>query len=288
MPWVESNSVIGRHRKIKGLARQLGIGIPQAVGHLHLLWHAVIEQAEDGDLSKWNCYAVAECSMWEGDALTFLSALQENGLMDSMKIHDWLDYAGVYLVTKYKTRNRAKLVEIWAKFGRAYGHESISRDVPAGSTQGSTQGSDGTGDRETPPFLTLPTLPPNHKSGDAAESFPREVLKIGEEVQAQEADPESGSPTSLLPRPGKKTPRPPRNSHFVKPTIEQVGDYLLELNSEIDPQHWMDTQISRGWLVGKNRTPMADWKATIRTWVKMSQDKVSSPATPSARRDGFV
>lgn len=195
MPWVESNSVIGRHRKIKGLARQLAIGIPQAVGHLHLLWHAVIEQAEDGDLSKWNAYAVAECAMWDGDAPALLLALQENGLMDGMRVHDWLDYAAIYLVTKYKTRNQQKLIEIWAKFGKVYGRGN-AQDIPAGSTQGS--------DREVLP--NQPNLTNQPKTADKSASFPREVPIKSESVesQEQEADPESASLNSLLSRPKKE------------------------------------------------------------------------------------
>jgi hypothetical protein len=53
---------------------------------------------------------------------------------------------------------------------------------------------------------------------------------------------------------------------FVKPTLEEVEAYCRERNNGIDPQGWLDAQDSRGWLVGKNKTPMADWKATIRTW----------------------
>lgn len=145
MPWIESHSVIGRHRKFKGLARQLKISLPQAIGHMHLLWHTAIEQAEDGDLSTWTLGAISESASWEGSEQEFLKAVQDNELMDGQKIHDWLDYAGVYLTSKYKTSNPKKLRVIWAKFGKLYGKE-LKRNsslLPEGS----------------PPYLTLPTKP---------------------------------------------------------------------------------------------------------------------------------
>lgn len=169
MPWIESHSVIGRHRKVKGLARQLKIQVPTAVGYLHLLWHSVIEQAEDGDLSQWTPDAIADLAMYDGEPADFLKALQDNRLFDGMKVHDWLEYAARYLTTKYKTRNVPKLREIWAKYGRIYGKEPIGEDygnpqeppegstpgIPLGSTPGTTQGSD----REPSPNLTDLTKP---------------------------------------------------------------------------------------------------------------------------------
>jgi hypothetical protein len=144
MPWIESHSVLGRHRKIKGLARQLDISVPQAIGHIHLLWHAAIEQAEDGDLSRWSESAIAECASFEHDPKTFLLSLQENGFLDGRIIHDWLEYVGRYLTTKYKTRNKTQLSKIWRKHGKIYGRE-VPREA-LGKAQGST----------TLPYLTLP------------------------------------------------------------------------------------------------------------------------------------
>ncbi len=135
MPWIESHSVIGRHRKFKGLARQLKISLPQAIGHMHLLWHTAIEQAEDGDLSTWTPGSIAESASWEGSEQEFLKAVQDNQLMDGQKIHDWLDYAGKYLTSKYKTSHPEKLTEIWGKFGKIYGKE-VKRNslvLPEGS-----------------------------------------------------------------------------------------------------------------------------------------------------------
>lgn len=59
----------------------------------------------------------------------------------------------------------------------------------------------------------------------------------------------------------KKKPK-----RFIKPTIEQIAEYCKERGNNIDPQYYYDKNESIGWVVGKNRTPMKDWKANIRTW----------------------
>ena len=66
-----------------------------------------------------------------------------------------------------------------------------------------------------------------------------------------------------------------RTSHtFVKPTYEEVKAYCEERNNGIDPQHFIDYQDSRGWVLS-NGKKMVDWKATIRTW----EQRNKKPAT---------
>lgn len=170
MPWIESHSVLVRHRKLKEFARDLGVKPVTALGHLHCLWHTAIEQAEDGDLSKWSDGAIADAAQWEGIPIEFLKAAFSSKFIDkNMIIHDWLDYTGRYLISKYKTSNKSRLEEIWAKFGRIYGKEFLSSSFspPLGS----------------PPNLTLPnlTLPTNKKTTSDLRSdtaiFPKDQKK---------------------------------------------------------------------------------------------------------------
>ncbi len=121
MAWVESHTVLGRHRKVVLLADHLKIEIPALVGHLHLLWHAVLEQQEDGDLSQWSDAVIAHASMWKGDAAVFVSALRQYGWIDGVLVHDWLDYVGEYLTRKYHSSDPQKLVNIWKTHGYKYG-----------------------------------------------------------------------------------------------------------------------------------------------------------------------
>ena len=56
---------------------------------------------------------------------------------------------------------------------------------------------------------------------------------------------------------------------FIKPTVEEVEAYCREKGYYIDAAYFVDYYASKGWLVGK--TPMKDWKAAVRTWVKNNQ-----------------
>jgi predicted transcriptional regulator len=53
---------------------------------------------------------------------------------------------------------------------------------------------------------------------------------------------------------------------FVKPTVEEVRAYCKERNNNVDADKFISHYDSNGWKVG--RTPMKDWKATVRTWEK--------------------
>jgi len=94
------------------LAADLGIKRVQAIGHLTALWHAVMEQQEDGNLEDWTEDMISEAAMWEGDANLFLVSLQARRFLDGKVVHDWLDYAWKYLHAKYHSSNKRKLKEI--------------------------------------------------------------------------------------------------------------------------------------------------------------------------------
>lgn len=68
--------------------------------------------------------------------------------------------------------------------------------------------------------------------------------------------------------------------HFTPPTLEEVEDYCLERNNNVDPERFIDYYTSNGWMVGKNK--MKDWKAAIRTWEKTSK------AEKNERKSGNV
>lgn len=57
-----------------------------------------------------------------------------------------------------------------------------------------------------------------------------------------------------------------KNGKFIRPSLEEVTTYCLERNNGLDPQYFLDSNDSKGWVVGKS--PMKDWKAAIRTWEK--------------------
>jgi hypothetical protein len=116
MPWIESHTEIERHRKTILMAAELGIKRVYLSGHLHALWHHVLEQQEDGNLSNWPPALIAQMAEYdEGDSDRFVELLKKYCWIDAKNnlIHDWLDYAGRYLTAKYRTRNPKKLKAIY-------------------------------------------------------------------------------------------------------------------------------------------------------------------------------
>lgn len=79
-----------------------------------------------------------------------------------------------------------------------------------------------------------------------------------------------------------KAATPPRAKRFTPPTLAEVQAYVLERQSPVDPQGFIDFYESKGWLVGK--APMKDWKAACRNaekWERWEHDaKQSNPEQP--------
>ena len=66
----------------------------------------------------------------------------------------------------------------------------------------------------------------------------------------------------------------PKQQRFTKPTIEDIAEYCKERKNNIDPNYFFDYYKSKGWMVGK--TPMKDWKATVRNWNRNQEKKPKS------------
>ncbi|WP_407310979.1 hypothetical protein [Desulfosporosinus sp. SB140] len=189
MAWIESNQELGRHPKTKKLARLLGISAVTAVGHLHFLWWWALDYIQDGLLSKYDEFDIAEACMWEGDEKFFVNALvkarfideTENGLV----IHDWLDYAGRIVTQREITKNKTK--ERVRKYREKVGKTS-NADVTRYSNDGNAD--------ETPcnaPTVPNPTVPnttnstvPNNNNNNAREEI-EQSLSESEEIVSETA-----------------------------------------------------------------------------------------------------
>lgn len=73
---------------------------------------------------------------------------------------------------------------------------------------------------------------------------------------------------------------------FIPPTFNDVLEYCMQNNYEVDCSRFIDFYESKGWMVGKNK--MKDWKAAIRTWVKPKQQVEVSPEELKAIKLGFL
>lgn len=62
-----------------------------------------------------------------------------------------------------------------------------------------------------------------------------------------------------------------KKKKFIKPSFEEIKNYCLERQNNIDVRVFLDYYESNGWKVGKN--PMKDWKATIRNWERNDRKK---------------
>jgi hypothetical protein len=130
--WLEVRVQLRSHHKLTSSARTLGIPRVHLLGHLVSLWLGALEFAEDGDLWRGSeekthrfIESLAELTF---PPERFVEVLRLDGWLDDWCIHDWLDYAGKYLYSRYKSHNRKKLAAIWAKHGRAYGRDGEKDD----------------------------------------------------------------------------------------------------------------------------------------------------------------
>lgn len=76
-----------------------------------------------------------------------------------------------------------------------------------------------------------------------------------------------------------------KRQKFEKPTKQQVDDYCRELKVTFDADKFIDYYESKGWYVGKS--PMKDWKATVRNWLRQEKKLVSSSERDSTLDDIF-
>ena len=57
-----------------------------------------------------------------------------------------------------------------------------------------------------------------------------------------------------------------KENKFIIPTFNDVLEYCMQNNLDVDGVKFINFYESKGWMVGKNK--MKDWKAAIRTWAK--------------------
>ena len=115
LPWIQVYSNITEHPKTTNLVDVLGITSKDAepemvaVGMLVGLWTWAAKNAYNGDLSAVSARAIAKACGWKKDAFVLVKALVDCGwLDDDMKIHDWEEYAELYINREDYKREQAK------------------------------------------------------------------------------------------------------------------------------------------------------------------------------------
>lgn len=66
---------------------------------------------------------------------------------------------------------------------------------------------------------------------------------------------------------------------FIKPTLEELRSYAREIGFRgFDAARFLDHYEMVGWVVGRARTPMASWRAAVRTWARNQAEWAGAPA----------
>jgi hypothetical protein len=76
-------------------------------------------------------------------------------------------------------------------------------------------------------------------------------------------------------------------SGFKKPTMQEVIEYIREIQSAIDAKEFIDYYTSNGWKIG-GRAAMKDWKATVRQWEARRRKESAETANVSRYSEDFV
>lgn len=123
MLYTPSHVELAQHPKTRKLARLLGVSIPTAIGHLHLLWHFALKYAPDGDLARFDADEIADGCLWEGDpAPLFASFVNAGWVNNDATIHDWQEYGGKAIKQK---EDNAERQQRWRDR-----HKTVSKPSP--------------------------------------------------------------------------------------------------------------------------------------------------------------
>lgn len=76
-----------------------------------------------------------------------------------------------------------------------------------------------------------------------------------------------------------------KQKKFVKPTQQEIAEYVKSLGKSLDVARFYDYYEAKGWLVGKS--PMKDWKATVRNWLRNNHQIVNEQERDSTLDEIF-
>lgn len=125
MAWIEFHSNrIKKLKKFGDLRRSLQWSAHETLGFLGSLWGEALDVAESGEISGWTPEYLCELTGVSLDPKRVWDALVVTGWLDEVNekvlIHDWPDWAGRYLESKYRTSSPDLLAQIWTLHGRIW------------------------------------------------------------------------------------------------------------------------------------------------------------------------
>ena len=80
----------------------------------------------------------------------------------------------------------------------------------------------------------------------------------------------------------EKKPRP----RFVPPSVDDIRQYCLERNNNVDAEAFFDYYTSKDWFIGKNK--MKDWRAAVRNWERHEREFKPTQQAPQRNNNVFL
>lgn len=193
MTWIESHQSLRMHPKTRRLARLLGVGVPDAIGRLHLLWWWALDYAPNGDLSSYVVEDIAEAMMWEDGADHLIQSLITAGFLDIapvLSIHHWPDYAGRILDRRAANATRQRA---WRERHRLKSGETVTDDhVIEGELLPNEHVTVTSVSRTGATVPNLPNLPNQTQGADA--------LREQAQIASHDAPPNGGPSSTIFER----------------------------------------------------------------------------------------
>jgi hypothetical protein len=75
------------------------------------------------------------------------------------------------------------------------------------------------------------------------------------------------------------------SKRFVPPSVEEVHAYMKSIGFDGDASKFVDHYSVGGWVYGKAKTPIKDWKAAVRTWSKNNYNSAGHSGTSDVQTD---
>jgi len=103
----------------------------------------------------------------------------------------------------------------------------------------------------------------------------QERIKIGKQLPCKKSNKESNKKTTPERERELKKEKEIDKDRFTPPAHEEVSAYINEMGYLITADEFIDCYSVRGWIIGKTKEKMKDWKAAVRNYVK--NDKAWHP-----------
>jgi hypothetical protein len=121
------------HPKTIDLADELGILVPQAIGHLELLWAFTGRKTPQGNIGRWSDAVIAHAAQWPGKSSDFVVALVRVGFLDKddehrLIVHDWHEHMPRWVKAKLKREGKTVVGTV----------EDTGDETTVGTTVGTT------------------------------------------------------------------------------------------------------------------------------------------------------